>query len=69
MNPLIILGSAILGLGLIAHNKKENGKKLDADAKPVPESKTLETQTETQPETENVVNSESDLISGDKTSE
>lgn len=69
MNPLIILGSAIFGLGLIAHNKKENGKKLDADAKPVPESKTLEKQTETETETETAVNTESDLINGDASSE
>jgi hypothetical protein len=59
MNPLILVGSALIGLGVISGLKKDSNKKLDSNAKPVPDLKP-----ESQPETEITTsdNSESNLL-------
>jgi len=54
MNPLILIGSALIGLGVISGIKKDSNKKVDMDAKPVPNLKP-----ESKPEPEN---SESNLL-------
>ena len=58
MNPLILIGSALIGLGLISNKQKDLPKKLDANAKTVPNSKPTETDAPTAPD----VKTESDSI-------
>lgn len=59
MNPLILIGSALIGLGVISGIKKDSNKKVDIDAKPVP---SLKPESKPEPEIVTSDNSESNLL-------